>query len=133
MTKKNHDDDGRYRNNLSRNLAILMAKKQITGAELAQALKMPTSTLYNWINGEKMPRMGSLQILADYFGVTISDLIEERSDYYNNPLTQAIAEELQHNKELAMLFMTAKDADPETLKAAHDVLLLLKKREKGEE
>lgn len=76
-------------------------------------------------------------MLADYFGILKSDLIENKSNeqnqsYYLNPETSKIAQEIYDNKELSLLFDAAKDAEPEDLQALHGMLMALKKKEKGD-
>lgn len=83
--------------------------------------------------------MGKVQLLADYFNVKKSDLLEDHlrskvfmDDYYLNEETARIAQEIHDNTELRALFSAAKDADPQTLKDIHDMLLIMKRREKGD-
>lgn len=37
-------------------------------------------TLSDWVNGKKYPRMDKVEILAAYFGIQKSDLIEEQTE-----------------------------------------------------
>lgn len=46
--------------------------------DLMNDLKLSSSTVSSWCTGAKMPRMGKIQMLADYFGINKSDLIEEQ-------------------------------------------------------
>lgn len=76
-------------------------------------------------------------MLADYFGILKSDLIENKSNeqnqsYYLNPETSKIAQEIYDNKELSLLFDAARDAEPEDLQTVHSMLMALKRKEKGE-
>ena len=76
-------------------------------------------------------------MLADYFGILKSDLIENKSNeqnqsYYLNPETSKIAQQIYDNKELSLLFDAAKDAEPEDLQTVHSMLMALKRKEKGE-
>ena len=40
----------------------------------------PYSTVTEWINGKKYPRIDRIEIMADYFGILKSDLIEEKTE-----------------------------------------------------
>ena len=54
---------------------------QLTGKsrnEVCQALGFKYSTFADWINGKKYPRMDKIEMLANYFGIKKSDLIEEK-------------------------------------------------------
>ena len=37
-------------------------------------------TFCDWVNGKKYPRMDKIEILANYFGILKSDLIEEKTE-----------------------------------------------------
>lgn len=78
-----------------------------------------------------------LQKIADYFGVTVEYLTTgEKKDgekYYLNDETAAMAQQLFENKELRVLFDAARDAEPEDLKTTYDVLMALKRKERGDD
>lgn len=69
--------------------------------------------------------------IADYFGVSVEYLMtgEASEGYYINPETAQAAQEIFENKELRLLFETARDAQPEDIRAVHDMLLALKRKE----
>lgn len=57
-------------------------KKHITNSgkdrsEIADELGFPYSTLTDWINGKKYPRINNIEKLAAYFNVSKSELIED--------------------------------------------------------
>ena len=51
--------------------------------------------------------------------------------YYTDPETAQIAQEIFEHKELRALFSAARTATPEDLKITHDMLLALKRKERG--
>ena len=51
--------------------------------------------------------------------------------YYLNDETAQMAQKLFQNKELRVLFDAAQDASPEDLKTTYDMLMALKKKERG--
>ena len=57
----------------------------------------------------------------------------QESLYYLNPETMRIAQKIHDNKYLRGLFYESEDASPETLQTTHDMLVSLKKRERGDE
>ncbi|RHP85349.1 XRE family transcriptional regulator [Roseburia sp. AM59-24XD] len=105
--------------------------------DLMRDLGLSSSTVSNWCTGSKLPRMDKVQMLADYFHILKSDLLEEKSPadnntYYLNPETSKIAQEIYDNKELSLLFDAARDADPEDLQTVHSMLMALKRKERGQ-
>ena len=107
-----------------------------TQIDIINDLGVNKSAISTWCNGTRLPRMDKVQILADYFGINKSDLIEEKTEsddsYYINEETRKIAQEIYDNDELSLLFDAARDAAPEDLKTIHTMLLALKRKEKGD-
>lgn len=60
------------------NLSNILDAKGITQVELANEIKVATSSVSYWCNGEKMPRMDKIEMIAEFLCVTKSDLLEER-------------------------------------------------------
>lgn len=78
--------------------------------------------------------MKRLQMIADYFGVDIdyfSGNKKENEEYYINPETAKVAQEIFENRDLRVLFDAARDASPEDLQTTYDMLMALKKKERG--
>lgn len=46
--------------------------------DLMNDLNLGSSTVSSWCTGQKLPRIGKIQLLADYFGVNKSDLLEDK-------------------------------------------------------
>ena len=78
-----------------------------------------------------------LQQIADYLNVSTEYLLteeEKKEDhYYLNDETAQVAQEIFENKELRALFDATRDADPEDLRALHNMALALKRKERGGE
>ena len=63
---------------LSRNLRRLMSDRDVTPKEVSKAICIPYTTVLSWVNAENYPRIDKIEMLAKYFGVMKSDLIEEK-------------------------------------------------------
>ena len=63
---------------MSKNLKYYIEKSGKDRRELAETWGFPYSTVTEWINGRKYPRIDRIEIMADYFGILKSDLIEEQ-------------------------------------------------------
>lgn len=46
--------------------------------DMAEIVGVSTATFSDWINGKKFPRIDKIEIMANYFGILKSDLIEEK-------------------------------------------------------
>ena len=58
------------------NLRLLMAKKQKSRKEVSEAIGVSYFTFSDWCNGKKYPRIEKLEAIADYFGISVPDLIK---------------------------------------------------------
>lgn len=63
---------------MSKNLKYYIAKSGKDRRELAKIWGFPYSTVSEWINGRKYPRIDRIETMADYFGILKSDLIEDK-------------------------------------------------------
>lgn len=69
------------KNIFSNNLKKYMKLNGQSRKEISDALGVSYYTFSDWVNGKKYPRMDKVEMLADYFGILKSDLIEEHNDY----------------------------------------------------
>lgn len=61
------------------NLKYYMELRGKSRREICAALGFSYYTFSDWVNGKKYPRMDKVEMLADYFGILKSDLIEKRT------------------------------------------------------
>ena len=66
------------KNIFATNLNNLMRIERKSRKDLSEALGISYFTVTAWVNGTKYPRMDKVEMLANYFGVLKSDLIEEK-------------------------------------------------------
>lgn len=64
----------------SRNLRYQMELHNKTRQDISDALGISYFTVTSWVNGSKYPRMNKVEQLAKYFGILISDLVEEKTE-----------------------------------------------------
>lgn len=94
------------------------------------------STISTWKKKRNLISGDLAKQIADYFNVSLEYLMtgEEKEGgekYYLNDETAQMAQKLFRNKELRVLFDAAQDASPEDLKTTYDMLMALKKKERG--
>ncbi|MFM1581497.1 helix-turn-helix transcriptional regulator [Helcococcus bovis] len=73
---------------LSKNLNYYMDKHGISRNELCEKLDLKYMTLSDWINGKTYPRIDKIELLANFFGINKSDLIEDKRKTKTSTLTE---------------------------------------------
>ena len=71
----------------AKNLRRLMSVNNLTRYQMCEALGVSYSTFSDWVNGSKYPRIDKIEMMANYFGVQKSDLIENKSDAPSNAIS----------------------------------------------
>ena len=62
------------------NLKTIMKERKVSRRQLAEGLNIPYTTLTDWCTGRIFPRVEKINLIADYFNIKKSDLIEEITD-----------------------------------------------------
>lgn len=63
----------------SENLLRYLSESGKTQREVADAIQVSPQTFNTWCQGIALPRMGKVQMLADYFRIKKSDLLDRKS------------------------------------------------------
>lgn len=123
---------------MAKNIQYYMDKYDKTRQEMCEALGVKYTTFTDWVKGNSYPRIDKIELMANYFGISKADLVEDHNDlqqakepYYLNEETREIAQEAFENPELRTLFHVARDIPPERLKAHIEFMKSLKAQEKG--
>lgn len=65
---------------MAKNLKYYMEISGKSQKELCEIVGVSTSTFSDWVKGKKYPRIDKIELLANYFKILKSDLIEEKSE-----------------------------------------------------
>ena len=124
---------------MAKNIQYYMDKYDKTRQEMCEALGVKYTTFTDWVKGNSYPRIDKIELMANYFGISKADLVEDHNDLqqakepcYLNEETREIAQEVFENPELRSLFHVARDIPPERLKAHIEFMKNLKDQEKGD-
>ena len=60
------------------NLKKYMKLNDVTQTDICNFLKLKPSTFSDWVNAKTYPRIDKIELLANYFGINKSDLIEDK-------------------------------------------------------
>lgn len=89
------------------NLRHYIAKTGILQKDVAKVAGVSQGTITDWLSCRSYPRMDKIQILAEHFGIQMSDLVEERSldnQYYLQKEAKMIAKDLESNPDILVMF-----------------------------
>ena len=76
----------------AKNLLYYINKHGKEQKEIAEKVGVAPSTFNAWVKAKKYPRMDKVELLANYFGILKSDLIEEFDETKKSPSAQSITE-----------------------------------------
>lgn len=65
---------------MAKNLAYYIERSGKTQKEIAETVDVAPSTFNAWMKAKKYPRIDKIEMLANYFGILKSDLIEEKEE-----------------------------------------------------
>lgn len=114
------------KNIFANNLKKYMALNGKSRREVCEALGFSYYTFSDWVNGKKYPRMDKVEMLANYFGVLKSDLIEDKSvqDHIEeSPKEMAqLHFEMIMDEDLMEIFQDFKKLTPEAKQMAKKII-----------
>lgn len=96
--------NSKNRSIFAENLKYYMRRQGIDRNQLCKALDFKYTTVSEWLVGNRYPRIDKIELLANYFGVQKSDLIEERT-----VVTQIEEKPLRFEQELKLPFLQSEE------------------------
>lgn len=76
----------------AKNLAYYLEKSGRDQKEVAEVVGVAPSTFNEWMKAKKYPRIDKIEMLANYFGILKSDLIEKVSEDGYSPAEPQLTE-----------------------------------------
>ena len=61
---------------MARNIKRYMQKNGISRKDFCERLGFAYSTVTDWLNAEKYPRIDKIEMMANFFGISKADLVE---------------------------------------------------------
>ena len=75
----------------AKNLNYYMNINNKTRMDVARDLEQPYTTVVSWCKGEFYPRIDKIQLLANYFGIQKSDLVENKEKSKTDALVNPVS------------------------------------------
>ena len=105
---------------MAKNLKHYVTRSGKTQKEIASVVGVAPSTFNDWLKAKKYPRIDKIEILADYFGILKSDLIEEKPNEHkemqkNNDVIADIIVRMRMDNDFLSVVATLNKLDSEKL------------------
>ena len=113
------------------NLKRYMALNEKSRKDVSEALGISYYTVTDWVKGKKYPRMDKVEMLADYFGILKSDLIEEKTVEHRemqqkNSILAELTVRMRKDDEFLSVVKIISELSPEQLASIKQVATLMK-------
>ena len=117
---------------MSENIQRLMDSRGIDRNKICADLGFKYTTFTDWVKGKTYPRIDKIEMMAQYFGVNKSDLVEKhvKAGYYTDKDAADFAEMLRTRPGARLLFSAAKDISKEDMQKAVEYIEFLKSKNK---
>jgi transcriptional regulator with XRE-family HTH domain len=99
----------------SENLKYYLSLSGQLQKDIAVVAKVSQGTITDWLQARSYPRMDKIQLLAEHFGIEMSDLVEKRSvdnKYYLQKEAQMIANDLAKSPNTLLVFQNFQKLSP---------------------
>jgi transcriptional regulator with XRE-family HTH domain len=124
---KNKTDNNVFTDNLNKYVKF-SGKTQL---EISKAIGVSPQTFNSWTRGNAIPRMDKMQLLADYFNIAKSDLIEDTvtccSSSSDSDTASRLNGFLRANPDYTSLFDSVMSVKREDIPLVQEVLTRLTK------
>ena len=110
---------------MAKNILYYMNVNSVNASDICKACGFKQNTFSDWVHAKTYPRIDKIELMADYFHINKSDLVEERHLPKDTTQAKSIREFYKHNpltdEEWEIIQMYRK-VDDRTRKAAYNVL-----------
>ena len=101
---------------MSNNLKKYLKINNVSRNQLSESLGISYSTISDWINGKAYPRIDKIEMMANYFGIEKSDLVEDKSTKTENQDISSMVDDLMNNLNSTQSLMYKGEPMDETTK-----------------
>lgn len=117
---------------MAQNIQRLMDSRGIDRNKICADLGFKYTTFTDWVKGKTYPRIDKIEMMANYFGVSKSELVEAHNPnegYYTDPEVAEYANKLKNNPDMRLLFDAAEDMTKDDIDYVVDLINRLKGNE----
>ena len=82
---------------MAKNIRYYMEKNGLNATDLALELDFKYSTVLDWLKANTYPRIDKIEMMANYFKIEKSDLVEDKSTKSENQDISTMVDDLMNN------------------------------------
>ena len=82
---------------MAKNIRYYMEKNGLNATDLALELDFKYSTVLDWLKANTYPRIDKIEMMANYFKIEKSDLVEDKSTKTENQDISTMVDDLMNN------------------------------------
>ena len=101
---------------MAKNIRYYMEKNGLNATDLALELDFKYSTVLDWLKANTYPRIDKIEMMANYFKIEKSDLVEDKSTKSENQDISKIVDDLINNLNSTQTLMFKGEPMDETTK-----------------
>ncbi|MFK4817235.1 helix-turn-helix domain-containing protein [Lactococcus petauri] len=94
---------------MAENLKYELDKRGMTVANLADSLNLSYSTVRDWLKANTYPRIDKIEMMANFFNISKSDLVEKKSDLSEDDIWENFIIHYPTEKEFKEKFSNNED------------------------
>ena len=102
-------------NNLKRYLRI----NKVSRTQLSKSLGISYSTISDWVNGKSYPRIDKIEMMANYFGINKSDLVEDKANQKEIDIANMVNDLMDNLNSNQALMYSGEPMDEVTKELVH--------------
>ena len=101
---------------MAKNIRYYMEKNGLNATDLALELDFKYSTVLDWLKANTYPRIDKIEMMANYFKIEKSDLVEDKSTKSENHDISTMVDDLMNNLNSTQILMYKGEPMDETTK-----------------
>ena len=101
---------------MAKNIRYYMEKNGLNATDLALELDFKYSTVLDWLKANTYPRIDKIEMMANYFKIEKSDLVEDKSTKSENQDISKMVDDLMNNLNSTQTLMFKGEPMDETTK-----------------
>lgn len=112
---------------MAKNIQYYMDKYGKTRQDMCEILGVKYTTFTDWVKGNSYPRIDKIELMANYFGISKSDLVENKNDTFRSDEYNRVIDYYTKSPKHRELFENIPDIAEDDLDLIIEMVRKLKK------